>query len=162
MAILELKRADEKMLILAEEHKVLLFYYITWAIELKVFVNKLHYFSQREKEKLQRKIIDLERKLDTKQALELEIQRLVGNLQVVKHMGDDGDKEVSEKFRAIQQELEEKEEELQDLDQLSQALVIKERKSNDELQEARKELINVSTQHLHSYLMLKTSCFNVR
>ncbi|XP_057788287.1 factor of DNA methylation 4-like isoform X2 [Salvia miltiorrhiza] len=115
MAILELKRADEKMLLLGEEHK-------------------------REKEKLQRKMIDLERELDAKQALKLEIQRLTGNLQVVKHMGDDGD--MSEKFLSIKQELEEKEEELQHLDQLSQALIIKERKSNDELQEARKELIN--------------------
>ncbi|XP_041996174.1 protein INVOLVED IN DE NOVO 2-like [Salvia splendens] len=117
MAILKLKRADEKMLLLAEEHK-------------------------KEKEKLQRKMIDLERELDEKQALELEIRRLAGSLQVVKHMGDDGDKDMSEKFSAIQKELEEKEEELQDLDQLSQALIVKERKCNDELQEARKELIN--------------------
>ncbi|KAG6382424.1 hypothetical protein SASPL_157908 [Salvia splendens] len=117
MAILKLKRADKKMLLLAEEYK-------------------------KEKENLQRKMIDLERELDEKQALELEIRRLAGSLQVVKHMGDDGDKDMLEKFSAIQKELEEKEEELQDLDQLSQALIVKERKCNDELQEARKELIN--------------------
>ncbi|KAH6789350.1 hypothetical protein C2S51_004356 [Perilla frutescens var. frutescens] len=117
-AILELKRADEKMLSLAEEHK-------------------------REKEELQIKMIDLERKLDAKQALELEIQRLTGKLRVVKHMGDDGDEEVSEKLHAIQQELEEKEEEFEHLEQINQALIVKERKSNDELQEARKELINI-------------------
>lgn len=95
-------------------------------------------------------MIDLERELDAKQALKLEIRHLTGNLQVVKHMGaDDGDEEVLEKFVAIQRELEEKEEELQDLEALSQALIVKERNSNDELQEARKELINVSTQHYH-------------
>lgn len=94
-------------------------------------------------------MIKLERELDAKQALKLEIRHLTGNLQVVKHMGDDGDEEVKEKFLAIQQELEEKEEELQDIEALSQALIVKERNSNDELQEARKELISVSTQHFH-------------
>lgn len=99
-AILELKRADERMLSLAEEHK-------------------------REKEALQRKMIDLERELDAKQALKLEIRHLTGNLQVVKHMGaDDGDEEVLEKFVAIEKELEEKEEELQDLEALSVKLLL--------------------------------------
>ncbi|PIN06754.1 hypothetical protein CDL12_20697 [Handroanthus impetiginosus] len=117
-AILEQKRADEKVLRLAEDHK-------------------------REKEGLQRKLIQLEKKLDAKQALELEIRHLKGNLQVVKHMGDDGDTEVAKKLQAIQHELEEKEEELEHLEALNQTLIVKERKSNDELQEARKELINV-------------------
>lgn len=44
---------------------------------------------------------------------------------------------------ALQKELEEKELSLQDLDALNQVLIIKEHESNDELQEARKELINV-------------------
>ncbi|KAI3446101.1 hypothetical protein Pfo_002766 [Paulownia fortunei] len=117
-AILEQKRADEKVLRLAEDHK-------------------------REKEELQRKMIELEKKLDAKQALELEIRRLRGNLQVVKHMGDDGDELEAEKLYAIQRELEEKEEELEYLEALNQDLIVKERKSNDEVQEARKQLINV-------------------
>ncbi|KAL8542926.1 hypothetical protein ACS0TY_003703 [Phlomoides rotata] len=117
-AILEQKRADENVLKLAEEHK-------------------------REKEKLHRKIIDLEKKLDAKQALELKIQGLMGNLQVVKHMGGDEDEKVAEKLHALQQELEDKEEERQHLEELCQALIVKEFKTNDELQEARKELINI-------------------
>ncbi|KAG8368247.1 hypothetical protein BUALT_Bualt15G0025500 [Buddleja alternifolia] len=117
-AILEQQKADAKMFRLAEDHK-------------------------REKEKLQRRAIDLEKKLDAEQALVLEIQRLKGNLQVVKHMGgDDADEEVKKKLCSIRGELEEKEEELEGLLALNQALVVKERRSNDELQDARKELID--------------------
>ncbi|KAH6803051.1 hypothetical protein C2S51_034497, partial [Perilla frutescens var. frutescens] len=119
-AILDLTRANEKMLSLAEEHK---------------------------REELQIKMIDLERKLDAKQALELDIRCLTGNLRVVKHMRDDGDEEVSEKLHVIQQELEEKKEEFEHLEQINQALIVKEHKSNDELQEARKKLINIFKEH---------------
>lgn len=58
--------------------------------------------------------------------------------------GDDSDIEVLQKMDSIIKDLREKECELQDLDALNQTLVVKERKSNDELQDARKELINVS------------------
>ncbi|KAK4491390.1 hypothetical protein RD792_002133 [Penstemon davidsonii] len=120
-AILEQKRADEKVIKLAEDHK-------------------------REKEELNRKMIELEKQLDAKQALDLEIERLKGNLQVVKHMEVAGDEKGQEKLNAIQQELKDKEEELAYHEEMCQALVVKERKSNDELQDARKELINVLTQ----------------
>lgn len=99
---------------------------------------------QIEKEKLHKKIIELEKKLDAKQALELEIERMKGALQVMKHMGEDEDLEVKSKMDTIRQELKEKEEELEVLEDLNQALIVKERKTNDELQEARKELISVS------------------
>ncbi|XP_022755771.1 factor of DNA methylation 4 isoform X2 [Durio zibethinus] len=115
-AAFEQKKMDERMLKLAEAQK-------------------------REKEKLHRKIIELEKQLDTKQALELEIQGLRGALQVMQHMERDGDAEGKRKMEAIQGELQEKEEEMGDLEDLNQALIIKERKSNDELQDARKELI---------------------
>lgn len=98
---------------------------------------------QREKENLHKRIIELERKLDAKQALELEIERMRGALQVMKHMGENGDMDMKIKMDEIQEELKEKEEELDDLEALNQALVVKERKSNDELQEARKKLISV-------------------
>ena len=98
---------------------------------------------QREKEKLHHKIIDLERKLDARQALELEIERMRGALHVMEHMSEDGDMEVKRKMDAIREDLMEKEEELEGSEALQQALVIKERKSNDELQDARKELIMV-------------------
>ena len=98
---------------------------------------------QREKENLHKRIIELERKLDAKQALELEIDRMRGALQVMKHMRENRDMDMKIKMDEIQEELKEKEEELDDLEALNQALVVKERKSNDELQEARKELIGV-------------------
>ncbi|KAA8543870.1 hypothetical protein F0562_021953 [Nyssa sinensis] len=117
-AILEQKKADENMLKLAEQQK-------------------------RQKEKLHKRIIELEKKLDAKQALELEIERMRGAIQVMKHMGEDGDMEVKRKMESIQKDLKEKEEDLDGLEALNQALIVKERKSNDELQEARKELINI-------------------
>ena len=40
-------------------------------------------------------------------------------------------------------DLREKEGDLEDLEALNQTLIVKERKSNDKLQETRKELINV-------------------
>lgn len=116
-ATLEQKYADEKMLKLAEDQR-------------------------REKEKLHKTIIELEKKLDAKQALELEIEGMKRALQVMKHMGEDGDVEMKKKMDTIKEELKDKEEELEGLELLNQALIVKERKSNDELQEARKELIS--------------------
>ncbi|GFP82329.1 factor of DNA methylation 4 [Phtheirospermum japonicum] len=120
MAITEQKKADEKMLKLADEQK-------------------------REKELLHKKIIELEGKLDQKQALELHIQRMRGAVEVMKHMttGEEEDMELKKKLESIEEELKENVEELDGLENLNQALVVKERKTNDEVQEARKELIKV-------------------
>ncbi|KAJ6768033.1 PROTEIN INVOLVED IN DE NOVO 2-RELATED [Salix koriyanagi] len=117
LAALEQQKADADVLKLAEDQK-------------------------RQKEELHNRIIKLEKQLDTKQALELEIERLRGALNVMKHMEDDGDVEVLRKMDAIIKKLIEKEGELNDLDALNQTLIVRERKSNDELQEARKELIS--------------------
>ncbi|KAK9279462.1 hypothetical protein L1049_013141 [Liquidambar formosana] len=116
-ATLEQKKADEKVYRLAEDQKI-------------------------EKEKLHKKIIELEKQLDAKQALELEIERMKGALQVMKHMGEDGDIDVKKKMDTIKEDLKEKEDELEGMELLNQALIVKERKSNDELQDARKELVN--------------------
>ena len=102
-----------------------------------------HLFIQREKEQLHAKIIQLEKQLDMKQKLELEIQQLIGKLNVMKHMEDDGDSEVLNKMDALYKDLREKEQSLREIDTLNQTLIVKERKSNDELQDARKVLINV-------------------
>lgn len=117
LASLEQQKADEDVLKLAEDQK-------------------------RQKEELHNRIIRLEKQLDAKQALELEIERLRGALNVMKHMEDDGDVEVLRKMDAIIRNLREKEGELNDLEALNQTLIVRERKSNDELQDARKELIN--------------------
>ncbi|KAK8629673.1 hypothetical protein V6N13_078506 [Hibiscus sabdariffa] len=132
LAALEQKRADEKVMKLAEDQKIV--------------GNSDHMIGpsiiQRQKEELHNKIIQLEKKLDQKQALELEIEQLRGSLNVIRHMGDADDIEVLEKMDASLKELREKEGELEDLEALNQTLIVRECKSNDELQEARKELIN--------------------
>ncbi|EXC10668.1 hypothetical protein L484_025250 [Morus notabilis] len=116
-ATLEEKKADEKMFQLAKEQK-------------------------KQKEELHKKIIDLEKKLDKKQALELTIERYRGALEVMKHMGADEDMKLKKEMDEIKENLKEKEEEMEALEELNQALIIKERRSNDELQDARKETIN--------------------
>lgn len=70
------------------------------------------------------------------------------SLQIMKHMGEDEDLDVKKKMDTVREELKEKEEELDGLELLNQALIIKERKTNDELQDARKELINASIVNL--------------
>ncbi|XP_021295466.1 protein INVOLVED IN DE NOVO 2-like [Herrania umbratica] len=117
LAALEQKKADENVMKLAEDQK-------------------------RQKEELHNRIIQLEKQLDQKQALELEIEQLRGSLNVIRHMGDEDDIEVLRKMEATLKELREKEGELEDVEALNQTLIVRERKSNDELQEARKELIN--------------------
>ena len=100
-------------------------------------------FMQREKEKLHQKIIELQKKLDDNQRLELEIKQMEGAMEVMKHMTHE-DVEAKKNFESIKEDLKEKEEELEDLEELNQSLVIKERLISDELQDARKELIFVS------------------
>ncbi|CAN4098834.1 unnamed protein product [Withania somnifera] len=116
-AILEQRKADEKMLQLAEGHK-------------------------RVKEQLHKRIIELEANLDQKQALQLQIERLRGSVEVMRLMNDEGDLKAKKKLESIQEEIKESEEELESLEALNQTLIIKERLTNDEVQEARKELIN--------------------
>ncbi|GMN24163.1 hypothetical protein TIFTF001_000447 [Ficus carica] len=115
-ATVEQKKADEDMFLLAIEQK-------------------------KQKEELHKKIIDLEKKLDKKQALELMIERYRGALEVMKHMGGDEDLKLKKEMDEIKENLKEKEEEMEALEELNQALIVKERRSNDELQEARKETI---------------------
>lgn len=116
MATLEQKKADENVLKLVEEQK-------------------------KEKEDALKKILQLEKQLDAKQKLELEIQQLTGNLNVIKHMGGEEDSGLKKKMDEMGEELKDKIGEMEHLEALNQALVVKERKSNDELQDARKELI---------------------
>ena len=98
---------------------------------------------QREKEEALKKVLELERNLDEKQKLEMEIEELKGKLEVMKHMGGDDDAAVQQKINQMNEQLQEKKENLDSLEDLNQQLLAKERQSNDELQEARKELIAV-------------------
>ncbi|KAL5719126.1 hypothetical protein ACHQM5_011950 [Ranunculus cassubicifolius] len=96
---------------------------------------------QRERESELKKILDLEKELDAKQKRELEIAELKGQLKVLKHMGGEDDTGVQKKMEELQNELDEKNEEMSGVESLNQTLMIKHRQTNDELQEARKELI---------------------
>ncbi|KAL8226115.1 hypothetical protein R6Q57_018672 [Mikania cordata] len=115
-ASIEQKKADESVLRLVEEQK-------------------------REKEEALKKVLELERQLDAKQKLEMEIEELKGKLQVMKHLGDEDDDAVQEQIKKMNDELLAKMEEMDGVEEMNQTLVVKERQSNDELQEARKELI---------------------
>ncbi|KAJ6755363.1 RIBONUCLEASE P SUBUNIT P38 [Salix purpurea] len=88
----------------------------------------------REKEKLHKKITELEKKLDAKQALELRIECMKNALQVMKHMGEDEGLDIKARMETIRQELKEKEEESNGLEEPHQALTVQELKINDELQ----------------------------
>lgn len=81
--------------------------------------------------------------MDEKQKLEMEIEELKGKLEVMKHMGGDDDAAVQKKINQMNEQLQEKKENLDGLEDLNQQLLAKERQSNDELQEARKELMAV-------------------
>jgi len=80
-----------------------------------------------------------------KQKLKLEIQRMKTTQCLLKFIEDDKDVEVLKRGANLFKGFKEKLQSVEDLQALNQTLIVKERKSNDELQEARKELINVST-----------------
>ncbi|KAI9117195.1 hypothetical protein K1719_011361 [Acacia pycnantha] len=101
---------------------------------------------QKLKEELHKRILDLQRKLDDKQDLESNIQQMrgaLGVLQEMNHMGEDEDIKVEKEMDKIKEDLKDKGEELEAVEELQQTLIVKERKTNDELQDAGKELINV-------------------
>nr|CAB3477709.1 unnamed protein product [Digitaria exilis] len=112
MATLEQQKADENVLKLREKHAAL------------------------------KKILMLEQQLDAKQKLELEIQQLKGKLKVMEHMPGDEDSASKNRINELSEALQEKIDELDGMESLNQTLVIKESKSNIELQEARNELEN--------------------
>ncbi|KAI3952353.1 hypothetical protein MKX01_005220 [Papaver californicum] len=117
MAELEQTKSDKNVLRIAEEQK-------------------------RVKEARLKERIEEEKKLDARDKLELEVEQLTGRLKALTHMvGDDADLELKNKVEDLSIDLKDKKEELEDLEAMNQTLIVKERQSNDELQEARKELI---------------------
>lgn len=115
MASVEQRKADENVLRLVEEQK-------------------------REKEEALKKILELERDIDAKQKLEMEIAELKGKLEVMKHLGGNDDAAVQNKIKEMNEELKDKMEEMDGMESLNQTLLMKERQSNDELQDARRTL----------------------
>jgi hypothetical protein len=146
MAQIEQQKADERALQLLEKHKVFIsipflidieFSFSFYAAEVDLDCNK-----QKEKEAAFNKILQLERQVDEKQKLELDIQQLKGKLEVMKHMEGEG-VDVKKRSEELTAELNERIEEMEDLEALNQTLVMKERRTNDEIQDAKKELISV-------------------
>lgn len=125
LASMEQKRADVNVLRLVEEQ-------------------------EKEREEALNKILCLEKELDAKQMLEMEIEELKGKLLVMKHRGDDNDEGIKQKMKELNEQLEGKISEMDVMENLNQTLIIKERESNDELQETRKELIEGLTDTLTS------------
>uniref|UniRef100_A0A0E0MRB2 Factor of DNA methylation 1-5/IDN2 domain-containing protein n=1 Tax=Oryza rufipogon TaxID=4529 RepID=A0A0E0MRB2_ORYRU len=97
----------------------------------------------REKEDFLARMLQLEKELYEKHQLELEVTQLNGTLQVMKHLEGDDDGDIHDKMEKLSGRLERKKE---CLEELSRELLKKERESNDELQEARKELIMLKQQ----------------
>ncbi|XP_020577675.1 factor of DNA methylation 1-like [Phalaenopsis equestris] len=111
LATIEKERADEEVKKLLEEQK-------------------------REKEVALARLLQLERELDQKQKLELEIAQLKGKLKVMEHLQgeEDIDKKIAEYHIKLEQDKEH-------LEELHNTLFVKEREANLELSEARAELI---------------------
>ncbi|XP_021647920.2 factor of DNA methylation 1 [Hevea brasiliensis] len=125
LASVEQKKADENVLRMVEEQK-------------------------REKEAALHKILQLEKELDAKQKLELEIKSLKAKIQMMKHLGNANNADLQKKLEVMTAELGQKDEDLAYVESLNQTLIMKERQINDELQEGRKELIQVLKDTLSS------------
>lgn len=72
----------------------------------------------------------------------------------MKHIEDEDEKDIFTEMDSLLKDLRDKEEQLSDLEALRQTLTVKELRSNDELQDARKELINECL--LHPLFISKT------
>lgn len=117
MASMEQHKTDENVLRLVEEHK-------------------------QEKQEALNKILQLERELDEKQKVEMEIEELNGQLLVMKHLEDQDDSSVKEKMKELEDKLDDKVDQLSYMEDQVNQLSTKERQSNDELEEARKLLMD--------------------
>ncbi|KAK7305733.1 hypothetical protein VNO77_43643 [Canavalia gladiata] len=97
---------------------------------------------KRQKGNIYAKIIRIEKQLDVKQKLGLlDIEKLKGSIIELKYQSYDEDAEVLKVIDDLKKDLRDKEQPLQDLNALNQTRIIKERKSNNKLWEARKELV---------------------
>ncbi|GJM95830.1 hypothetical protein PR202_ga12608 [Eleusine coracana subsp. coracana] len=105
-------------------------------------IRLIGYILQAETDAALENLKELEMKLTSKHKLELEIEQLKGKLEVMKHMGAEEDTKLME-IEKMRQSLEEKDEELEAIDSLNQTLIIKHRRANDELEDAKKDMISV-------------------
>ncbi|KAK4834804.1 hypothetical protein QYF36_000817 [Acer negundo] len=97
-----------------------------------------YYTNMRENRTLKRKMVELGNKMETKRALKSDIESLRSQIDMMKRK-----EEVEKKLEGILVELMEKQEELSNVEDENKVLMVKERTTNEELQDARKELINI-------------------
>lgn len=110
------------------------------SMRITLFIKFDYLFFQGQTDQLNAKIVELEKQLESKQEMELENQQLQEKLDVMEHMEGEFLKMVAD----LHINVAEKERALQALEEYSQALTVKERESNDELQKTRKRMIEVS------------------
>nr|DAD39561.1 TPA_asm: hypothetical protein HUJ06_013884 [Nelumbo nucifera] len=107
---------------------------------------------QKRQGELKRRLVQLEKKTNPKEVLAVELERVKDTIDLMMHMGeqymdvkmkmDTITTDLKVKIKAMNEDLNEKMERVDDLEALTQVLLVKQSKINDELQEARKELIN--------------------
>uniref|UniRef100_A0A0D9VW23 Factor of DNA methylation 1-5/IDN2 domain-containing protein n=1 Tax=Leersia perrieri TaxID=77586 RepID=A0A0D9VW23_9ORYZ len=116
LANLKQKKADEELLQLVEKHK-------------------------QEKEDALRKQVEMEKRLNSEHKLELEIEQLRGKVEVMMRMGSEDDTTLKKELDELRAKLEDKDDDMESMESLNQTLIIKERRTNDELKEAKKALM---------------------
>ncbi|CAN6336282.1 unnamed protein product [Urochloa humidicola] len=106
-------------------------------------VMKIMERQKREKEDVLEKLMMLSIQSEKKLNLELNINHLMGQLQVMELKPGDADSESSKRIDELKEELNEKITGLNDVESFNQSLIAKESKNTDELREARGVLIQV-------------------
>ncbi|CAN6340672.1 unnamed protein product [Urochloa humidicola] len=107
-------------------------------------VMKIMERQKREKEDLLEKLTMLSIQSEKKLNLELNINHLIGQLQVMElKPGDAASSESGKRIDKLKEELNDKITELNDVENFNQSLIAKESKNSDELREAREVLIQV-------------------
>lgn len=109
---------------------------------------------QRQMEEAQIKAEELRRRQEAEELMNMSVQELQEKLQLLRQQNGSA---VVQRDKELEDSLQEKNEMIEDLESLNQTLLIKERQSNDELQEARKELIDVS-RIISIYILPITDC----
>ncbi|OMO61765.1 hypothetical protein CCACVL1_23265 [Corchorus capsularis] len=95
---------------------------------------------QREKREALDKFIQLRREMDEKHKLQRDLEELTGQIKMREVVRGPNEKEM-QAMKAMEEELKERLEALDDSGSMNQVLLAKERQINDELQAARKEMI---------------------
>ncbi|CAL4910273.1 unnamed protein product [Urochloa decumbens] len=104
-------------------------------------VMKIMERQKREKEDVLEKLTMLSIQSEKKLGLELNINHLIGQLQVMELKPGDEDSESGKRIGELKEELNEKITELNDVEAFNQSLIAKESNNSDELREAREVLI---------------------